>query len=302
MNAQNFLCREQTVVLRGLAALLIAVFHVFLSWNFPRIFNVWGSVEVAVFLFLSGYGLQLSYKKNKLTDFWKKRFRRVILPYWLFLFVLTACRGVDNWQKLLLDAFFIQSDFWFIPHLVQTYLVYYLLQRFCPRFLYQGMTLFALFTLLLPDQLRAEQAFSFLAGILAAQHIDWLRQRTPRQLCLMALACFLWGSALMLFKMLPAVRVYMHTLIFFIILLLIKLPLGASMLILPTIMPQLTRSRLLVWAGRASLEIYLVHLAFIPQLVCSFPSFLLFLAESIVGTVIFYQFNRRIIARIGQKG
>lgn len=56
-----FLCRQQTTVLRGMAAIIIALFHVFIEWQLPRVVNVMGSICVALFLLLSGFGIHESY-------------------------------------------------------------------------------------------------------------------------------------------------------------------------------------------------------------------------------------------------
>ena len=59
--------RKQTNCLRGLAALLIATGHILIDWHAPRVVNITGSVGVAMFLVLSGYGINESYKKNGLN-------------------------------------------------------------------------------------------------------------------------------------------------------------------------------------------------------------------------------------------
>jgi peptidoglycan/LPS O-acetylase OafA/YrhL len=46
--------RDQTNCLRGIAALLILVFHVLIEWNMPRYVNLTGSVAVAGSVALSG--------------------------------------------------------------------------------------------------------------------------------------------------------------------------------------------------------------------------------------------------------
>ena len=71
MMTSDFLCRQQTTVLRGMAAIIIAVFHVFIEWQLPRVVNVMGSICVALFLLLSGFEIHESYKTNALKDYWQ---------------------------------------------------------------------------------------------------------------------------------------------------------------------------------------------------------------------------------------
>ena len=57
--------------------------------GYPRIVNILGSIGVAAFLFISGFGLNERYKKSGLAGYWHKRIVRVIIPCWLvFLFKL----------------------------------------------------------------------------------------------------------------------------------------------------------------------------------------------------------------------
>ena len=60
--------RNETNCVRGLAALIIVIFHLFIAWEFPRVVNLAGSVAVAAFLFLSGFGINESYKKTELKN------------------------------------------------------------------------------------------------------------------------------------------------------------------------------------------------------------------------------------------
>ena len=40
--------------------------------GYPRIVNILGSIGVAAFLFISGFGLNESYKKSGLAGYWHK--------------------------------------------------------------------------------------------------------------------------------------------------------------------------------------------------------------------------------------
>jgi len=73
-----FLCRQQTTVLRGMAAIIIALFHVFIEWQLPRVVNVMGSICVALFLLLSGFGIHESYKTTGNTFPTCARFLQVL--------------------------------------------------------------------------------------------------------------------------------------------------------------------------------------------------------------------------------
>lgn len=297
MTGSDFLSRQQTDVLRGLAAIIIAVFHVLIEWECHRVVNIMGSVSVALFLFLSGFGIHESYKAKGLKDYWLKKCRRIIVPYWLFLIVVTLLRGFPGWKPFLLDFFFIQSEFWFIPYLVHCYLVYWIIQRWFSKWLVPAFILIGFIALNTLQQIEAEQSYSFFAGILASQHIQYLRHQKTSFWLRVGCVSFLIGFAFLLLKEIPAVHAYKGTLIYNYILLFIKLPLAIPFILLPMFFSFLLKSRLLYLAGISSLEIYLVHLTLVPYVEKNVLSFLLFAAATTLLTFIYYQINHRIIAK-----
>ena len=83
MTENNILSRQNTLWMQGVSALLIMLMHFVMQLeSYPRFFNIFGSVAVAVFLFISGFGINESYKTHGINNFWKKRFLRVIIPCW----------------------------------------------------------------------------------------------------------------------------------------------------------------------------------------------------------------------------
>lgn len=69
----NFLCKYSMTAIKGMAILIIIMGHLGNIFG-VRVFNPLGSCGVAIFLFCSGYGLQKSYYKKNLKNYWKKRF------------------------------------------------------------------------------------------------------------------------------------------------------------------------------------------------------------------------------------
>ena len=72
--------KEQSNLYKGIALIFVIVSHL------PRIFpgvnlsvlHPLGFLGVSIFLFLSGYGLQRSYCKNRLALFWRKRIIKIV--------------------------------------------------------------------------------------------------------------------------------------------------------------------------------------------------------------------------------
>ena len=72
----------------GLSALWIVAFHIYYMIYAPSVGIVKdiiriGNMGVDVFLFLSAIGLSYSVEKNKISTFYKNRFSRLIIPFFV---------------------------------------------------------------------------------------------------------------------------------------------------------------------------------------------------------------------------
>ena len=297
---KSLLLNDHTTCVRGMSVLLIAIFHVLLEWgDMPRYINLTGSVCVAAFLFLSGYGIHESYKKKGLNGYWLKRFKRIILPYTLFITVLIPFNPDFELKNYLLDIAYIRSSYWFIEFVVWNYLVYWIAQRFFSKHIYVVFLLFGLFSLNMLMQIEAEQSFSFVAGIFVSEHIGKIRQTARRQINKVVVFFFLLGFFFLALKEIPFIHSFKGTLPYNYILLMIKLPLAIPLIFLPVYIPFLLRSRLLYISGISSLEIYLVHMALIKCIDASYLWLALYLLFTVVLTYLFYQVNKLILRYVG---
>ena len=77
-NGNTLFNRNFTDSLRGIAILLDIAGAIGTNLCTPL-----GGIGVALFLFLSGYGLNESYKAHVLKLFWIKRITKVLLPYFI---------------------------------------------------------------------------------------------------------------------------------------------------------------------------------------------------------------------------
>ena len=289
--------QKETTSVRGMAILMIAIFNLFIAWEWPRVVNLPGSVGVAAFLFLSGYGINESYKKTGLKEYWRKKLRRVMIPFWLFVTILFFFKQTSNWHDYLLEVAFIKSDYWFIPYLVWCYLLYWIVQRFFSHWLVLSFIVAGIIGLNLLYQMAAEQSFSFFAGVMASRHINKVRQLPEHKLYQISGCLLTVGITFLLIKEIPEVHNYRGTIIYNYLLLPIKLSLGILMTLLPTLWKWMTKSRFLYLCGISSLEIYLVHMALVNSTGTNWQDILTFITITTIGTWIFYQVNHRIIKK-----
>ena len=131
--------------LKVIAAILVAVSHyatvivVNNHWSdsqFLRLFCQGGYLGVAIFFFLSGYGLMESEAKHHLgfCEFVKHRLSKVYLPFllvsvlWIPLYYGCIHEGTVSFPRVMYDIFWSGRDavLWFIKILFMMYLIFYL--------------------------------------------------------------------------------------------------------------------------------------------------------------------------------
>lgn len=143
----NFLSVETTNCLRGILAVIIVVVHLTMRTNiltFSPIRVVVGSLgylAVAVFFFLSGYGLTISAQKKGdgyLESFLRKRILPYYLNYLILVIIYALLQFVVLGQELqpidILTSLFwggtIVGFGWYLQALLLFYIVYFLVFRF----------------------------------------------------------------------------------------------------------------------------------------------------------------------------
>lgn len=142
-----FFSFSHTNMLRGIAILLILLQHSAGEWG-TRIFTPCGGTVVVIFLFLSGYGLNESYKKNGLNGFWLRKLSRVLIPYAIFGAVCMLVLSKEFAFKFyLLDVLGIASCYWYVSFLLKLYILFYILTRWfakCRVVLFLLISVFAM--------------------------------------------------------------------------------------------------------------------------------------------------------------
>ena len=135
----------------GLSILGIILFHFFndvLDWRrqdavyrvAELYYNLFGSIGVELFVFLSGVGLYFSLSKNPdIFSFYRRRFRRVLIPYLIwgvfYWFVRDILVTREGFVRFILDlstlSFWLEGkrSVWFIAFIIAVYAVFPLLFR-----------------------------------------------------------------------------------------------------------------------------------------------------------------------------
>ena len=125
---ETYLSLDNTKVLRGFLAIAIVLHHISEHTDDGHFFSMMvhaGYLIVAVFFFLSGYGLLVSFNKkghNYLKGFWKKRILYlffiwflVSLGYWLYdVYIGRMNIGVKSFLFSFIDGHPIALNSWYI--------------------------------------------------------------------------------------------------------------------------------------------------------------------------------------------
>ena len=182
----EMLSRTNTQALKGVAILAIVVFHILWRFDISPLLNLWGAPFVTVFLVLSGYGLEESFRRNGLESFWLKRLTKVVLPFvffvcaynYLFPFLSLGDKfpAEEAMHRCLDELIYSGPKFWFVFFILKCYAVYWIGTRFLSgrlRLLFFFVCAFICLNLRTScGHLEAEQSFSFLTGVLLSMYKD----------------------------------------------------------------------------------------------------------------------------------
>lgn len=138
----NFLSIDQCHVLRGTFIIAVVFHHIAQRTTggvfFHHIFSFAGFLGVSIFFFLSGYGLfySLKNKKNYIKDFIHKRMSKVVLPmvfyfflYWMIYSFFESQYTLEYVLTSLVNGNPIVTFSWFMYAIIWMYLSFYIIVK-----------------------------------------------------------------------------------------------------------------------------------------------------------------------------
>ena len=146
INSNGYLSLSTSKSYRGLFAIVVIFHHLALRTTTGVLFQPFasmGSLAVAFFFFLSGYGLQKSYiikSESYKKDFLLKRIPTVLIPYiiitaiyWLTHLFLGHFYSIKDIIHGLIVGYPIAENSWFIVNILIFYVVFWLLMLICKK-------------------------------------------------------------------------------------------------------------------------------------------------------------------------
>lgn len=165
---QKFLDIDYTTNLRGIAILFVVLHHVSNTYN-SNLFTPLGGIGVSMFLILSGYGLNESYHRKGLRNFWKSKLLRVIVPCW-FVEIIFLFFESSHFDSIVFIKHLLCIDRnWYIRYLFYWYLLFYFSTKYFAQKRIYFLALSGLFFLFTLPEIEAEQSVGFLSGLLISE-------------------------------------------------------------------------------------------------------------------------------------
>lgn len=251
--------RVYTTILKGVAIILVLICH--FSGNMSRVFTPLGGIGVAMFLVLSGYGLNESYKKNGLHKFWSKRFIRLWIPYTIVICALTLIEKHPLiW--LINNITLYQCPFWFIKYIILWYLLFWVVSRFAPQYRGQIIIFLGFGLIFLTSGVRGEQALSFPLGVLLSEVKIRLEFNKHNISWTVLFGLLVLGIVLLSLKQTHWYRAIESDIVINMLNLPIKLGLGLFIIFALSKISCLYNNKFLMFTGVISYELYMVHYPF----------------------------------------
>lgn len=292
---QKFLDIDYTTNLRGIAILFVVLHHVSNTYN-SNLFTPLGGIGVSMFLILSGYGLNESYHRKGLRNFWKSKLLRVIVPCW-FVEIIFLFFESSHFDSIVFIKHLLCIDRnWYIRYLFYWYLLFYFSTKyFTPKRIYilAFIGLFFLFTL---PEIEAEQSIGFLSGLFISEFTN-IKKLICKEYLKWGGIFLLVGMSVLILKQIPIIRDYEGTVLYNVIQMIIKWNISLGVIVLYLVITNRgIKFRLFSWLGIISYELYLTHCKFLNLLNDDYSllSILAFYSISVLAAIILYKIDKRL--------
>lgn len=253
-----------TTVIKGVAIFIIILSHIGGNLSI-RFLTPLGGIGVAMFLFLSGYGLSKSYEKNQLLFFWRKRFIAIYPAYLIANIIAWIMYGVSDVKTILLGIVFVKPTIpygWFFQYLILWYIIFWIAEFILGgKKVWAILIISAIFSFCFLPEIMAEQSISFIAGVFVSDKKYWISKivTEEKKICV-SCSLILIGLLFLGIKQIEIVRAAPQ-IVFNVVQLLIKLPIsiGIVTLLLSSYINKTIKYRLFFLLGQISYELYLLH-------------------------------------------
>lgn len=166
--------KTHTDLIKGIATILIVISHIANIQGFNILIPL-GGIGVTLFLISSGYGLNESFKKKGLDNFFLNRLLKITIPYWIMVIIYWLIHYDVFATSSFLKSIILVNRLpymWFIQYIFLWYLSFYISKKFFSEsksiIFLSILSVFLIF--IFHDNTWGEQSFSFTLGVLYSQY------------------------------------------------------------------------------------------------------------------------------------
>ncbi len=287
---------SHTGIIKGISILLVLWCHVAQLNNVQGLQFIAGA-GVSAFLICSGYGIEMSYKKNGLKDYWKKKIVNVLMPYYVISFSIYLLLHLKNIALKEVVSIFLLTKLWYINYQFICYAIFFCISMYIKKNSQSRIALicfafliwFFIDTLFFAQDgvpfLRARQMGAFASGLILAN-----RKRESEKIVgnvWFLFANLFCGLLFMFITNLPGVKnanyIYGNLLSLF-----TTVPLAFAMISATTLRKGIFKNSFFSFSGKLSYEIYLFHYLLLVLSNKSLGGLVLFLVITYLGAVFFH--------------
>lgn len=295
---KTFLNKKYTNILKGIAILCVLVNHIGQRFNIG-IVEPLGTFGVCLFLILSAYGLNMSVSNKGLNGYIKKRFKRVVIPYWIIVIIFSVITkaGFINFICYLFLIKLPTNIFWYIRLTIYWYIVYYFICHIENK-VFKYLITFAMSILIslifIDNKVYIYQILSFLLGVLLSEYKDLITRSIIKYLNKYITMSFVGVIIFAVLKKVPYVDNNTYGVLDISIGILLNLALTVFVSIILIKIYNLNILKIVGNIGIKSYEIYLVH-PFLLFTVTNIKSLVLYLVFVYIATLIFSKLIKRLV-------
>lgn len=289
----SFMSKDYTMTIKGLAMILIMLGHCTCQFQGGRLMTPCGGIGVSIFLVASGYGLNESFKKNGLANFWKKRIIKVWLPY-SFITIVAAIFCLPTLKEFVFQMLCVNCLYWFVPYIIICYLVFWGVSLFIPKYRLLIFLISGISTLFLLPDLQAEQAMSFFTGVWLSENINFIQKVDRKRMQSFTLFFIAVGALFLALKQTSIIRNLDVDFVYNMCQMLIKWPLAIAVVFGLMFCQKVIGNPFIYFTGVISYELYLVHFRFYTLVGNNILNALVLLVSSYIVSWLFSKVNNMI--------
>ena len=311
--------------IKGISIIIIVAIHCLNQFGVEHIQFI-AAIGVSLFLIVSGYGIECSYQNNGLKWFWLKRFLTVIIPYWI---VQIAASIVWQWdrQMLINGICFIESN-WFVPYILGCYLIFWITSLIFKHNRIYVLTGLFIVWLIIDSVLSSKMLIGDISPILRTRQMlcfpfgMWLARgnnidgngtddsnkgayNTAKlfgavgklKQCIIGVALMIAGLVITVISQLGIVE-SMPMLLQGAVSIFTVFPIAVGALMVMDLINSVVGSKVFVFFGMISYELFLTHWQSIDQLYMQWYGIRQFLGFTLIGTLVLVLINKFVISKI----